>query len=90
MSAVDAMEQVTDAARLIAFGLRPKLIPSRDLCYLELVKRFADTNRVRGREEGKHRKLGEALVAVHESVYQAPIPSFLHLLQVPYFLFHLA
>jgi hypothetical protein len=31
---------VTDAARLVAFGMRPKLLPSRDLSYSDLVKRF--------------------------------------------------
>jgi hypothetical protein len=47
------MEDVVDSARLLAFGMRPKLIPSRDLIYAELVKRFA--------EDGSFRELTEAI-----------------------------
>ena len=35
------MEDVVNGARLLALGMRPKLIPSRDLIYAELVRRFA-------------------------------------------------
>ena len=47
------MEDVADGARLLAFGMRPKLIPSRDLIYAELVKRYA--------EDGLFRELTEAI-----------------------------
>lgn len=47
------MEDVVDGARLLALGMRPKLIPSRDLIYAELVKRFA--------EDGPFRELTEAI-----------------------------
>lgn len=40
MSEGVTVADVTDAARLVAFGMRPKLLPSRDLSYGELVKRF--------------------------------------------------
>ena len=39
------MEDVVDGARLLALGMRPKLIPSRDLIYADLVKRFAEDGR---------------------------------------------
>ena len=64
MSAVDVVEQVTDAARLIAFGLRPKLIPSRDLCYAELVKRFAEDAVFRSFVESVAEGLGVAVLDV--------------------------
>lgn len=46
-------EDITDGARLLAFGMRPKLIPSRDHVYADLVKRFA--------EDGTFRELTEAI-----------------------------
>ena len=39
------MEDVVDGARLLALGMRPKLIPSRDGIYADLVKRFAEDGR---------------------------------------------
>jgi len=42
MSDPVALEDIAGAARLIAFGMRPKLIPSRDLAYADLVKRFVE------------------------------------------------
>lgn len=33
---------VADASRLVSFGLRPKLLPARDLEYAELVRRYRD------------------------------------------------
>ena len=53
MSETVVMEDVVNGARLLAFGMRPKLIPSRDLIYAELVKRFA--------EDGSFRELTEAI-----------------------------
>ena len=47
------MEDVVDGARLLALGMRPKLIPSRDLTYADLVKRFV--------EDGPFRELTEAI-----------------------------
>lgn len=45
MTETVVMEDVVSGARLLAFGMRQKLIPSRDLIYAELVKRFAETAR---------------------------------------------
>lgn len=53
MSETVGMEDVMNGARLLSFGMRPKLIPSRDLIYAELVKRFA--------EDGPFRELTEAI-----------------------------
>lgn len=64
MSAVDTVEQVTDAARMIAFGLRPKLIPSRDLSYSELVKRFGEDAAFRDVVEAVAEGLGMTVLGV--------------------------
>ncbi len=64
MSTVDTLEQVTDAARVIAFGLRPKLIPSRDLSYAELVKRFAEDTAFRDLVEAVAEGLGMTVLGV--------------------------
>lgn len=53
MTETVVMEDVVSGARLLAFGMRQKLIPSRDLIYAELVKRFA--------EDGPFRELTEAI-----------------------------
>ena len=53
MSETVVTEDVVNGARLLAFGMRPKLNPSRDLTYAELVKRFA--------EDGSFRELTEAI-----------------------------
>lgn len=37
-----SMEDVVAGARLLAFGLRPKQIPSRDVDYADLVKRAVE------------------------------------------------
>jgi hypothetical protein len=47
MSETAPIEDVTEAARLLAFGMRPKLIPSRDLIYAELVKRLLEDDAFR-------------------------------------------
>jgi hypothetical protein len=47
------MEDVVDGARLLALGMRAKLIPSRDLIYADLVKRFT--------EDGSFRELTKAI-----------------------------
>ncbi len=64
MSTVGTLEQVTDAARVIAFGLRPKLIPSRDLSYAELVKRFAEDTAFRDLVEAVAEGLGMTVLGV--------------------------
>ena len=33
---------VVDAARLIALGMRPRLLPARDLIYSDLVRRYGE------------------------------------------------
>ena len=33
---------VADAARLVSFGVQPKLLPSRDTEYAELIRRYRD------------------------------------------------
>lgn len=38
----DVLDQVTDAARLIEYGMRPKQIPARDLDYEDLVRRYSE------------------------------------------------
>jgi hypothetical protein len=58
------MEDVLDGARLLAFGMRPKLIPSRDLIYAELVKRFAEDGPFRELTEAIAEGLGLTVVAV--------------------------
>lgn len=39
---------VADAARLVAFGLQPKLQPARDQEYAELLRRYREDPRSRG------------------------------------------
>jgi hypothetical protein len=58
------MEDVVDGARLLAFGMRPKLIPSRDLIYAELVKRFAEGGPFRELTETIAEGLGLKVLAV--------------------------
>jgi hypothetical protein len=58
------MEDVVNGARLLSFGMRPKLIPSRDLIYAELVKRFAEDGRFRELTEAIAEGLGLTVLAV--------------------------
>ncbi|MBN1172438.1 MAG: hypothetical protein JXA67_09715 [Micromonosporaceae bacterium] len=53
-----------DAARLIAFGMRPRLLPTRDLAYLELVKRYGEDETFRDLVEAVAAGLGLAVLAV--------------------------
>ena len=53
-----------DAARLIAFGMRPKLLPSRDLAYLDLVKRYGEDEAFRDIVEAVASGFGLAVLAV--------------------------
>lgn len=53
MSEPISLEDVVAAARLLALGLRPKQIPSRDLVYADLVKRAV--------EDGAFRELTDAI-----------------------------
>ena len=45
-----------DAARLVSFGLHPKLVPARDAEYTELLRRYRDEPVFRpARRRGRHR-----------------------------------
>jgi hypothetical protein len=55
---------VTDAARLVAFGMRPRLLPSRDLSYSELVKRFTEDAVFKEHVEAIAEGLGLTVLAV--------------------------
>jgi hypothetical protein len=55
---------VVDAARLVAFGMRPKLLPSRDLSYGELVKRFIADAVFHEKVEAVAEGLGLTVIAV--------------------------
>jgi hypothetical protein len=64
MSEGITVADVTDAARLMAFGMRPKLLPSRDLSYNELVKRFVTDPVFREHVEAIAEGLGLTVLAV--------------------------
>lgn len=64
MSDANTVTQVADAARLVAFGLRPKLIPSRDLSYGELVRRFTEDAVFRDLVEAVAEGLGVSVLGV--------------------------
>lgn len=64
MSESTVIEDVTDGARLLAFGMRPKLIPSRDHVYAGLVKRFAEDGTFRELTEAIAEGLGLSVLAV--------------------------
>jgi hypothetical protein len=55
---------VVDGARLLALGLRPKLIPSRDLIYADLVKRAVEDDAFRELTEAIAEGLGLTVLAV--------------------------
>ena len=59
-----SIADVGDAARLVAFGMRPKLLPSRDLAYLDLVKRYGEDERFRDVVEAVAAGFGLAVLAV--------------------------
>jgi hypothetical protein len=56
-------EDATDAARLLALGMRPKLLPARDLTYGELVKRFSQDDNFREMTEAIAEGLGLVVLA---------------------------
>jgi hypothetical protein len=58
-----SMEDVTDAARLLALGMRPKLLPARDLIYADLVRRFSEDDAFRGVAESIAEGLGLSILA---------------------------
>lgn len=64
MSPSLSQEDVTDAARLLALGMRPKLLPARDLTYAELVKRFAEDDAFRELTEAIAEGFGLAVLAI--------------------------
>jgi hypothetical protein len=59
-----AIDDIVDGARLLALGMRPKLIPSRDLVYADLVKRFAEDDSFRVLTEAVAEGLGLTVLAV--------------------------
>lgn len=64
MSAPVSAVDVTDAARLVTLGMRPKLLPSRDLSYGELVRRFIADATFRECVEAVAEGLGLTVLAV--------------------------
>jgi hypothetical protein len=58
------LEHVADAARLLALGMRPKLLPSRDLTYADLVRRFGENDAFREVAESIAEGLGLTILAV--------------------------
>jgi hypothetical protein len=64
MSSSLSQEDATDAARLLVLGMRPKLLPARDLTYAELVKRFGEDDAFREVTEAIAQGLGLAVLAV--------------------------
>jgi hypothetical protein len=64
MSEPISMDDIVDGARLLALGLRPKQIPSRDLIYANLVKRAVEDDAFRELTEAIAEGLGLDLLAV--------------------------
>jgi hypothetical protein len=54
----------TDAARLIALGMRPKQLPARDLVYADLVRRYGEDDEFAGLVKAVAEGLGIAVLAV--------------------------
>jgi len=59
-----SVADVAAAARMVAFGMRPKLLPSRDLSYGDLVKRFSSDADFRESVEAVAEGLGLTVLAV--------------------------
>jgi hypothetical protein len=64
MSEPISTEDVVAGARLLAFGLRPKQIPSRDLDYADLVKRAVEDDAFRELTDAIAEGLGLTVLAV--------------------------
>ncbi|MCU1491635.1 MAG: rane protein [Acidimicrobiaceae bacterium] len=64
MSEPISVGDVVDGARLLALGLRPKQIPSRDLVYAELVKRATEDDAFRDLTEAIAEGLGLIVLAI--------------------------
>ena len=64
MSPVTNKYDATDAARLIALGMRPKQLPARDLVYADLVRRFAADDAFADLVKAVAEGLGIAVLAV--------------------------
>ncbi len=58
------LEDVADAARMLALGMRPKLLPSRDLSYADLVKRFGEDDAFKDIAETSADGLGLTILAL--------------------------
>jgi hypothetical protein len=65
-SSFDATD-ATDAARLIALGMRPKQLPARDLVYADLVRRYGEDDEFAGLVRAVAEGLGIAVLAVTPS-----------------------
>jgi hypothetical protein len=63
MSSSLSAQDVTEAARLLALGMRPKLLPARDLTYAELIKRFGEEDAFRDIAESIAEGLGLVILA---------------------------
>ncbi|WP_223291144.1 hypothetical protein [Streptomyces avicenniae] len=81
------MDDAEDAARLIAFGMRPRLRPAKDRVYRELVARYRTEGTFRALVEctarglglkvlGAAEDIGVALAALSNSVYETRIEDY--------------
>jgi hypothetical protein len=64
MSEPISLQDVTDAARLLTLGMRPKLLPARDLIYSELVRRYGEDDSFKDVVESVAEGLGLTVLAV--------------------------
>jgi hypothetical protein len=64
MNETCSLQDVTDAARLLGLGMRPKLQPARDLIYADLVRRHAEDDSFRDLVESVAEGLGLTVLAV--------------------------
>lgn len=70
------LHDVTEAARLLSLGMRPKLLPARDLTYTELIRRFAQDDEFRDIAESIAEGLGLTILAtsMRTGVVLGPAP----------------
>ncbi|MFI5608085.1 hypothetical protein [Amycolatopsis sp. NPDC051903] len=75
------------AARLVAFGMRPKQLPARDVVYGELVRRYAEDNAFKALTHAVasglglmvlevNQQAGAVLAAVDESIFEIKMDSY--------------
>src|SRR5215475_11254522 len=58
-----SVDDVTEAARLLALGMRPKLQPARDLTYADLIRRFTEDDDFKEVTESIAEGLGLTILA---------------------------